>query len=418
MNNGLTFMLDGGTHNDPFNGLGLPLPFPDALQEFKVETSAVPAQYGQHSAGAVNAVTKSGTNNFHGDLFEFVRNGSLNARNAFAVKRGLAETQPVRRNGRGTGCPKQTLLLRRLSGHKQRSEPSELFAYIPTPAMLAGDWTAIASPACNGGRQITLRAPFVNNRIDPALYATASSERDENSSDNNRSMRPNPVWSKDQQRRDTYTSERWTISGAQKHSLFTRYQYNRLLHPPTMMASTPISMTEADYTRISPIGDCRRYLFDQREHGQHFSRNNASNINNKTFDQDIGTWGGLGREELVRLPRSCKDSRCSRSTVGFTIGSAPGMPGFGNSTVGQVSEDISTTTGRPPDWVRSKLHLFEAVHIVPRPQLPANELQRHEHRNGARRFHDWTIEYIQQQAITRGIRASRTTASTCRTPGR
>src|SRR5262245_16732616 len=62
MNNGLTFLLDGGTHNDPFNGLGLPLPFPDALQEFKVETSAVPAQYGQHSAGAVNAVTKSGTN--------------------------------------------------------------------------------------------------------------------------------------------------------------------------------------------------------------------------------------------------------------------------------------------------------------------------------------------------------------------
>ena len=41
MNNGLTYLLDGGTHSDPFNGLGLPLPFPDALQEFKVETSAV-----------------------------------------------------------------------------------------------------------------------------------------------------------------------------------------------------------------------------------------------------------------------------------------------------------------------------------------------------------------------------------------
>ena len=51
MNNGLTFLLDGGTHNDPYNGLNLPLPFPDALQEFKVETSAVTAQYGQHSAG-------------------------------------------------------------------------------------------------------------------------------------------------------------------------------------------------------------------------------------------------------------------------------------------------------------------------------------------------------------------------------
>src|SRR4029077_19888394 len=84
---GLAYMLDGGNHNDEYNNLNLPLPFPDALQEFKVETSALPAQYGFHSAGAVNAVTKSGTNEFHGDLFEFVRNGAFNARNAFAVAR-------------------------------------------------------------------------------------------------------------------------------------------------------------------------------------------------------------------------------------------------------------------------------------------------------------------------------------------
>ena len=58
LNNGLSYILDGGTHNDPYGNLNLPLPFPDALQEFKVETSAVPAQYGQHSAGAMNAVTR------------------------------------------------------------------------------------------------------------------------------------------------------------------------------------------------------------------------------------------------------------------------------------------------------------------------------------------------------------------------
>ena len=85
--NGITYMMDGGTHNDPFNNLNLPLPFPDALQEFKVETSALPAQYGQHSAGAVNAVTKSGTNEFHGDAFEFVRNNEFNARDFFAPVR-------------------------------------------------------------------------------------------------------------------------------------------------------------------------------------------------------------------------------------------------------------------------------------------------------------------------------------------
>ena len=59
--NGMTYILDGSNHNDPYNNLNLPLPFPDAMQEFKVETNALPAQYGYHSAAAVNAVTKSGT---------------------------------------------------------------------------------------------------------------------------------------------------------------------------------------------------------------------------------------------------------------------------------------------------------------------------------------------------------------------
>src|ERR1019366_3054233 len=83
----VTYMLDGTIWQDPYNSLSLPLPFPDALQEFKVETSAVPAQYGYHASATVNAVTKSGTNQYHGDLFEFIRNGDLNARDFFATAR-------------------------------------------------------------------------------------------------------------------------------------------------------------------------------------------------------------------------------------------------------------------------------------------------------------------------------------------
>ena len=49
MQTGLTYNLDGGNHNDPYNNLNLPLPFPDAMQEFKVETSGLAAQYGFHS---------------------------------------------------------------------------------------------------------------------------------------------------------------------------------------------------------------------------------------------------------------------------------------------------------------------------------------------------------------------------------
>ena len=94
MQAGLTYRLDGTNHNDAYNNLNLPLPFPDALQEFKVETSGLAAQYGFHSSGAVNAVTKAGTNEYHGDLFEFLRNGAANARNAFALTNdGLKRNQ-------------------------------------------------------------------------------------------------------------------------------------------------------------------------------------------------------------------------------------------------------------------------------------------------------------------------------------
>src|SRR5438067_4093972 len=75
---GVTYMLDGAMHNDPRNNLNLPLPFPDALQEFQAETNALTAQNGMHSSGAVNAVTKPGTNASRGEGFEFLRHHRSN----------------------------------------------------------------------------------------------------------------------------------------------------------------------------------------------------------------------------------------------------------------------------------------------------------------------------------------------------
>mgnify|MGYP001325753793 CR=1 FL=1 len=81
---GVGFSLDGAPHVNTLSASSILMPFPDALQEFKVETSGSGAQQGM-SAG-VSAVTKSGTNDIHGDLFEFVRNDLFNARNYFALK--------------------------------------------------------------------------------------------------------------------------------------------------------------------------------------------------------------------------------------------------------------------------------------------------------------------------------------------
>jgi Carboxypeptidase regulatory-like domain len=82
--NGNNYLLDGGDHNDSHSNVNLPFPFPDALQEFSVQTNGVSSRYGLHPGAVVNVVTKSGANQFHGGLFEFVRNGDFNARNFFA----------------------------------------------------------------------------------------------------------------------------------------------------------------------------------------------------------------------------------------------------------------------------------------------------------------------------------------------
>jgi Carboxypeptidase regulatory-like domain len=78
------YLLDGGNNVDEMTNVNGPFPFPDALQEFSVQTSNYNAEYGQSAGAVVNIVTKSGGNKFHGDAFEFLRNGYFNSRPYFA----------------------------------------------------------------------------------------------------------------------------------------------------------------------------------------------------------------------------------------------------------------------------------------------------------------------------------------------
>jgi hypothetical protein len=163
--NGITYIMDGGTHNDPFNNLNLPTPFPDALQEFKVETSSLPARYGHHAASAVNVVTRSGTNKLSGSGFEFLRNYRFNARNALATERDSLNRNQYGGTLGGPIQKNRLFFFSAYQGKDEKSNPATTIRYVPTAAMLAGDFSAIASPACNAGRQVTLNAPFVNNQI-------------------------------------------------------------------------------------------------------------------------------------------------------------------------------------------------------------------------------------------------------------
>jgi carboxypeptidase family protein len=181
---GVNYSLDGGMHTNPYDHLSLPLPFPDALQEFKVETSALSASQGQASGAQVNAVTKSGTNDLHGSLFEFVRNDLLNATEYFAKvdpKTGNKVHSSLKRNQFG-GTAGGRIIKNKLfffggvQIETDRSDPANAQAFVPTTSVLQGDFSALAAVGpCRPGATtgLSLAAPgftFNNNKIDPSVF--------------------------------------------------------------------------------------------------------------------------------------------------------------------------------------------------------------------------------------------------------
>jgi hypothetical protein len=257
LNTGLTYTLDGANHNNPQDNGYAAIPFPDALQEFKVETSATSAQTGMKSAGSVNLVTKSGTNQIHGDAFEFVRNGMFNARNAFATRRDTIKRNQFGGTIGGPVMKDKLFFFAGYQGTRIRMDPSDVTGFVPTTAMLAGDFTAIASPACNGGRQIALKAPFVNNRIDPALFskpAVALANKLPTTADPcGKTIYGNPTLTNEHQ-----AMGRIDYQLNNKHSIFGRYLADSLYTPPSYdLNRNPLSFGTGynGLTQAFTIGD-------------------------------------------------------------------------------------------------------------------------------------------------------------------
>ena len=175
--NSTMYLVDGGYNNDPQNNTGNPMPFPDALQEFRTENGVRNARYGMSTGATVNAVTKSGSNTLHGNVFDFVRDSRFNAIRYFEKKEngGLGRDDGLRRNqvGGTLGGPLLKDKLFFFGGAQitnTRIAPLAADQTLPTDEVRRGDFTRIMSAACRGGTARTLGAPFVNNRIDPAQY--------------------------------------------------------------------------------------------------------------------------------------------------------------------------------------------------------------------------------------------------------
>src|SRR2546426_2525531 len=356
MNGGLNYMLDGGTHGDPENNLNLPLPFPDALQEFKVEMNGLAAQYGHHAAGAINAVTKSGTNAYHGDVFEFLRNGALNAQNFYAnSKDGLKRNQfggtfggPIVRNKLFFFAGEQATI--------QRSTPTVNRSFVPTAKMLAGDFTDFASPACQSGKSVTLRAPFgtngyARNTVDPRLFS-AQALALVNDSRFPRSTDPcglttfggvsNPS--------EYLTVGRVDFQQSEKHSMLFRYMGARKDQPwdydgKSILSSSTGQVNQRAHTLV--FGDT--YLISSGiVNAVHLT---AVRTLNPRISPDVIDLNDLGVKNVYVPFKGHMNLGVGSGLAnginpnGFTVTGVNVQPGYYNSVEGQAANDVSWIKG-------------------------------------------------------------------------
>jgi outer membrane receptor protein involved in Fe transport len=149
------FLLDGVNNQGSFGSTYAVPPIIDDIQEFKVQSHNDDASFGGVMGGIVNVVTKSGTSNYHGSAWEFLRNTSFDARNALLSNKtpfqqnqfGAAFGGPVGIPWRGSSAPK-TFFFMAYEGFRNNTTASTYFN-TPTPAELGGDLSAVASRIYN-----------------------------------------------------------------------------------------------------------------------------------------------------------------------------------------------------------------------------------------------------------------------------
>ncbi len=185
--NGVNYLLDGVDANDTYINANVPFPNPDAIQEFNLITGNMSASFGNAIGGVVNVVTKSGTDQVHGDVFEFLQNNVLDASNYFSG----GVVNPLKQNqfGGSVGGP---IIKNRLfyfgsyQGTRFRTAQNGQIASVPNAAERTGDFSDLCTGfggtfvggICTGGTGTTqlinpsTGANYPNNQIPVSPVAT------------------------------------------------------------------------------------------------------------------------------------------------------------------------------------------------------------------------------------------------------
>jgi hypothetical protein len=144
------FSVNGGDANDQFVNLPTIQPSPDSVEEFRVITNTFDAEYGRNSGSVVNVITKSGTNAFHGDLFEYFRNTILDAQGYFNSTRPQWNQNQFGGTIGGPVKKDSSFFFVSYEGRRIREGIPGDVLNVPTPAQRGGDFSGVGGFA-NGG---------------------------------------------------------------------------------------------------------------------------------------------------------------------------------------------------------------------------------------------------------------------------
>jgi hypothetical protein len=344
---GVAFYLDGSVFNNPWDLANMPLPFPDALQEFKVETSTLTASNGIHAGGTITGVTRSGSNAYHGDAFDFFRNADLNARNALQPTRDTLKRNQFGGVFGGPIKKDKLFFFFGYQGTRVRQDPAANTAatFVPTTAMIAGDFTGC--PADITGLSAAVKAllipgtdMFPQSILDPAAHNLAVKLPPPTTAN----PCGNTSYSTITQVNEDQFVGRGDYQTSRKNSLFGRYIRDHYFRPPAqtfspnnLLTSTAGALNDADQGWV--FGDT--YLISPTLVTQF--RASVDRIGIHRYDLDYVSACDLGVQNLYcgYVPHQSGFT----VTNGFSVGPGTGGQAVSHTTPIQINDDISWVKG-------------------------------------------------------------------------
>jgi hypothetical protein len=348
--NGTNYILDGGDNLDTFSNVNLPFPFPDALQEFSVETNALPARNGTQPGGVVNIVTKSGANSFHGDLFEFLRNGNVNARNFFAPTHDSLKRNQFGGTLGGKIIRDKLFFFAGYQGTRNRSNPPQSTATVPTAAALSGDFSGLESAGCQSNHQVrTIKnpyngTPFPGGQVPTSLFDPAAVKL-VNYLPQSSNVCGTTTFGIPTTGDENQEVVRIDYARSAKHNIFGRYFITDYQNPGNWNPKDIlVTSTAGNLERAQSVTLGDTYTFNPNTVNSFHATFTRRRDNRGPNSQDINV-NTLGVNIFTNVPDDLRITVGSGSS-GFAIGCGTCSPGHFNVNTFQEADDIDVIRGK------------------------------------------------------------------------